>query len=209
MVGVATRDLCALADVTKLVLGYTAGDDANTDLTLGELITEQSRDAMERCGREFKAVEASQPASRSFDIDMTAVRRRKVWLGDVAAVTTIATVDAQGTAVETVAAANYVLLPRVREDWQPYYGVWFPPNCAVPANLYPSYVMNVSATWGFQSVPTTVKDAVARLVIVRYLNDVTNQGTQFSDAADRLAFNVAASIRQALDALDRFYVPAF
>lgn len=205
----ATRDLCALADVVKLVPGYTAGSDTNTDAVLNELITEQSRDAMERCGREFKAVEASQPATRSFDFDETTWRRRKVWLGDVASVTSIATVDQQGNAVETITSSNYVMLPRVREDWQPYYGVWFPPRSSTPANIYPGYVMNVSATWGFQSVPTTVKDAVARLVVVRYLNDVTFQGTQFSEAADRAAFNIAGSIRQALDALDRFYVPAF
>jgi len=76
---VAVRDLCALADVTRLVPGYTAGDDTNTDATLNELITEQSRDAMERCGREFTPIEASQPALRSFDIDETVARRRKLF----------------------------------------------------------------------------------------------------------------------------------
>lgn len=216
-----SRDLCALADVTKLVPGYTAGTDTNTDATLSELITEQSRDAMESTGREFKSItDPATPSTRSFDVLDTwnvngagigsTVWRRKLHVGDMAGpVTAVSTVDAQGNAVETVSASNYVLLPRVREDWQPYSTIWFPPNCSQPAQIYSGYVISVTATWGYVSVPTTVKDAVARLVIVRYLNDVTAQGTQFADAANRADFNVAASIRQALTALERHRVPTF
>ena len=214
----AVRDLCVLADVAKLVPGYTVGADAATDAPLGELITEQSRDAMESTGREFAAIEASQPALRSFDIDETVMRRRKLFVGDLAsAPTLVALYDGQGNLVQTLTAASYVLLPRVREDWQPYSTVWFRWDASNAASLWAwgdwlwqgGLVCQITATWGFPTIPTTVKDAVARLVIVRYLNDVTDQGTQFADAADRVSFNVAGSIRQALSALDRFYVPAF
>ena len=214
----AVRDLCALADVTRLVPGYTAGDDTNTDATLNELITEQSRDAMERCGREFTPIEASQPALRSFDVDETVARRRKLYVGDLASAPTLFELKTgAGELAQTLTGASYVLLPRVREDWQPYSTVWLRLDAADAATLWGfdgwwrgrGLVAEITATWGFPSVPTTVKDAVARLVIVRYLNDVTNQGTEFADAADRVQFNMAGSIRQALDALDRFRVPAF
>jgi len=210
------RDLCALADVLKLVPGYTAGSDTNTDVTLGELITEQSRDAMESCGREFKAIESSQPAIRQFDIDETVARRRKLFIGDLSAVPTLFVLkDAQGNLVQTLSSSSYVLLPRVREDWQPYSTVWFRFDAADAATLWGvgdwwtggGLVAEITATWGFPSVPTTVKDAVARLVIVRYLNDVASVGTQFAEAADRGSFNIAGSVRQALTALDRFHVP--
>jgi hypothetical protein len=213
---VATRDLCTLTDVCKLVPGYTAGTDTGTDATLNELITEQSRDAMEACGREFTPVEATQPALRAFDITETVYRTRKLRIGDMAAApTSLDLYNVDGTLAQSLTSSSYVLLPRVREDWQPYSTVWFRWDASVAATLWGmdgwwrggGLEARINATWGFPSVPTTVKDAVARLVIVRYLNDAASVGTQFADAADRVSFNIAGSVRQALDALDRFHVP--
>ncbi len=210
-----TRAFCTIADVCKLVPGYSPGDDPGTDQTLNELISEQSRDAMESCGREFVAIESVQPATRSFDIDDTVARTRRLRIGDMAdAPTAMALYRADGTLVQTLTSSSYVMLPRVREDWQPYSTVWFRPDVSNPAAVWGfdgwcagGLVAQITATWGFQSVPRTVKDAVARLVIVRYLNDAASVGTQFAEAADRVAFNIAGSVRQALDALDRFHVP--
>lgn len=207
------RDLCSLTDVCALVPGYNAGDDTDTDSLLQTLITEQSRDVMERCGREVTPV-TSGSSARLFDIDNAFLRRRKLKIGDAATVTAVELQDFQGNTTQTLASTDYTLLPRVREDWQPYGAVWFIPT--TPA-LWPTFwgggwpisygVVKVTGTWGFPNIPTTLREATARLVIVRYLNDVTSLGTQFANAADRNEFNVAASIRTALDAIDRFYVP--
>lgn len=204
-----SRDLCVLTDVTALVPGYTAGDDTATDARLTALIAEASRDAMERTQREFTAiVNGTTPLNpRSFDVDATIARRRRLMIGDCAAIASATIKDGQGTTVQTVDLAGVVSDPRIREDWQPIGTLWFRPDAATPAPLIPGYVVEISGTWGFPSIPTTIKEAVARLVVVRFLNDVAAVGTQFADAANRAEFNLAASIRVALDALDRFYVP--
>lgn len=202
-----SRDLCTLTDVYTLTPGYVEGDDTATDTTVAALITEQSRDAMERTGREFTAITGLNP--RSFDIDTNILRTRRIQIGDMASLNSVTIKDAQGNTVETVDLAGVVTEPRIREDWQPISTLWFRSDAATPASLFLTYVAEISATWGFPSVPTTVKQAVARLTLVRYLNDVAAAGTQLAEAANRVDFNISASLRWSLDALDRFYVPLF
>lgn len=204
------RDLCSLTDVTAIVPGYTAGDDAPTDAVLQRLLSEQSRDAMERCGREVTPITTGS-STRLFDTTEAFYRRRKLKIGDAATVTAVTVQDTAGATIQTLTATQYALQPRVREDWQPYSTVWFLPTTGTPPDWVwwtgPA-VIAVTGTWGFPLVPTTLKDAVARLTVVRYLNDVAGAGTNFSEAADRAEFNIAASIRTALDAIDRFHIPS-
>lgn len=211
------RDLCTLGDVCMLIPGYSAGDDSATDAILQVLITEQSRDAMERTGREITPIETTQPATRLFDLNGSFFRRRKVKIGDAADIDTVKLLDIQGNELQTLTSNDYALLPRVREDWQPYGTIWFLPNSPTlwaswfgPAgNFEPSFgIVSVTATWGFPAIPDTVRDAVARLVLLRYLNDVAAEGTELANALNRADFNLQAWWRQALDALDRFQVPS-
>jgi len=202
------RDLCTLDDVALLIPGYTVGDDTLTDDTLAELITEQSRDAMETCGREFTPITGANP--RVFDIDTNVVRLRRINVGDLAAMPNSITMkDALGNTTATVDLAGVVAEPRIREDWQPISTLWFRQDAANPAPLFITSTATIDATWGFPSVPATVKGAVARLTIVRYLNDVAANGTDFAEAANRADFNIAYSLRWASNALERFYVPLF
>ena len=207
------RDLCSLTDVTALTPGYAAGDDTDTDALLQRLITEQSRDAMERTRREFVAI-TSGSSARLFDMSEVSFRRRKLQIGDCADVDTVEFLDGTGALVQTLTlTTDYVLLPRVREDWQPYSTVWFVNS--VPTVWSSNFwnwgapgTVRVTGTWGYQAVPATVKDAVARLVCLRYLNDAAAAGTQFADALNRAEVNLGAWWRQALDALDRHAVPS-
>lgn len=211
VVSATGRDLCSLTDVTALTPGYNAGDDTQTDATLQTLITEQSRDAMERCRREFVAIESVQPATRLFDVTSAQMRTRKLPIGDATSITTVSLLDGLAAVVQTLTVTSeYVLLPRVREDWQPYGTIQF--VNATPLgwpvwNWGPPGSVQVTGTWGFPQVPATVKDAVARLVLLRYLNDVTAAGTELANDLNRAELNFGAWWRQALDALDRFSIP--
>lgn len=205
------RDLCSLTDVTALTPGYAAGDDPDTDAILQTLITEQSRDAMERTRREIVAI-TSGSSARKFDMSMAQMRRRKLPIGDAASITGVALLDGAGNLAQTLTeTTDYVLLPRTREDWQPYSTVWF--VNATPMG-WPTYwwgapgTVQVTATWGYPLVPATVKDAVARLTLLRYLNDTAAAGTALADALNRADLNLSSWWRQALDALDRHAVPS-
>ena len=201
------RDLCTVADVVELVPGYSVGDDTATDALLQDLLTAESRDAMERTGREITPITGLNP--RSFDVDYTVGRLRRLQIGDLKTVNGVTILNAQGATVQTVDMAGVVLEPRVREDWQPVGTLWFRPDATTPASLFYGNVVVVDAVWGFPAIPETVAKAVARLTVVRYLNDAVALGTRFSEAADRAEFNIAASIRWSLDVLDRLYVPLF
>lgn len=211
----AARDLCTLADVALLVPGYAQGNDTDTDAILSELITETSRAAMDlHSRREFKAIEASQPATRLFDMSAAQQRTGKLPIGDLANTTGLAVklLDGQGNVAQTLTLnTDFVLLPRVREDWQPYHTIWFVNT--VPF-FWPNFqwgppgTVQVTGTWGYPSVPTTVKDAVARLVIIEYVNDVAASGTPFAELVNRQEINLGAWFRRAMDALESHCVPS-
>jgi hypothetical protein len=211
---VATRDLCTLADVALLVPGYASGDDADTDLILAELITETSRSAMEQISRrEFKPITVGS-ATRIFDMTESQYRLRKLPIGDAATITTVAMLDNTEAVSQTLTVTtDYVLLPRVREDWQPYGTIWFvgyarfgwPSNYGWRSPF--SVSVSVTGTWGFPLIPTTVKDAVARLVIIEYVNDVAASGTVFAELLNRQEINLGAWFRRAMDTLESYRVP--
>ena len=197
------RELCVLADVTRLVPSYTT--NVATDALLNTLITSESRAAHRQTGREFVTITGL--TTRSFDIDERSARSRIVPIGDNNTITTVTVKDIQGTTLETVASSNYVKLPRIREEWEPVVELWFPKGAATPAGLASGYVLEVAGTWWFPSIPTDVVQAVAKLVLVRYLSDAAAAGTALADALNEQEFNAGVAFASAQDVL-RGYLPA-
>ncbi len=197
------RGLCELEDVTAYAPGYKS--DPRTDAVIEQLILAESRSIQRETGREFKAISPTNNP-RLFEIDIWNTTDRVVWIGDASVVTSVISKDSQGTTLETITGANYVLEPRVRDDWEPITGIFFPNDVAVPAsNLYIGGVLEVNGTWGFPSVPVDIKEACARLVAMRYVTDIARGGTQFSEALGEV--NVSGLFRGAREIIERYRTP--
>lgn len=178
------RGLCEVADVISYAPGYTPS--AETENLLRRLILAETRSIQRETGREFVAFSPA-VATRRFDIDAWNASERKVYIGDLAqAPDTVRLIDTdQVTVQETVASTDYILLPRVRDGWQPITAIVFP-QTAGAAFLQAGYVLEIALTggntWGFPVVPDDIREACAKLVVARYAFDVTNAGTQFAEA---------------------------
>jgi hypothetical protein len=213
------RDLCTIDDVAQRVPGYTVGEDTETDATLEDFITIESRDFMETTGREITPISPGS-STRVFDVDWIVVEERELLIGDATDVTAVVLKGQDQTILQTLDSSAWVDLPRVREDWEPVTAIAFPPLVVDPAFFSwpavqwgpyvptesPRLLCEVTGTWGFPSIPQTVTRAVATLVLVRYLNDAAAVGTDFADAADRAELNLAGALKAALDVRDRFRV---
>lgn len=198
------RDLCTLAQVIAFAPGYTLGAETDTEAQLATLITEQSREWVEYTGREVKAI-GSQPATRVYPIGSWEVDSRELAIHDATTITAINLTDQSGNVLQALDSTAWVTLPRLRDDWEPITSLEFPRYVLTPAGLRRNTLAAVTGTFGFPSLPATVSGAVARLVIWRYLADVTNTGTVFADAASANgSINPAASRAAALDVRERF-----
>jgi hypothetical protein len=195
------RDLCTLADVTQLVPGYVT--DAATDALLSALITSESRSAHELCQREFVTIASA--TTRRFDMDECAESRRRVYVGDMTSVTTVLILDQTGVTQDTVASADYVTVPRVREEWEPITHLWFPPYSPSPASpLGDGYLVEVTGVWGFPSIPADLRVGTANMVLVRYLSDAAPAGSSFADALNEEGFNAAQAFAYAQSVFRRY-----
>lgn len=209
-VNLERRALCSLEDIKAIVPGFDF-DEQLTD-ALVELANGISDDAHDETGREFVRVDDTEdPAARLFDLSGWNVRERRVRIGDCASVTTVKVVELDGTVLETVDAANRVLLPRLRADADPIRQVWLPAQgVASPAStLACGRALEVTAVWGFPEIPTRLRKAIAKLVLVRYASgDVTTAelDTDFSQALDNL--NLPMLFRSATATIGRFALPA-
>jgi len=95
---------------------------------------------------------------RLFTADPMVVERSQVLTGDLASAPTLVRVlDKDGVAVATVPAGDQVLYPRIREAWEPIQRIGFTTD--VTKLLY-GYNVEITATWGFPSVPEDVRQAV-------------------------------------------------
>jgi hypothetical protein len=192
------REICQLADVTQLVPGYST--DAQTDALLNALITAESRTAHDLAGREFVVIAGA--TTRRYDLTGWNVITRRVRVGDMTTVTTVKLIAAdQATELETVAAADRVSLPRVREEWQPIRQLWFPPASATPAQIACGRLLEITGTWGFPAIPADLEMAVAKMVLVRYINDAANAGTALADAVNEIGFDAASAFASARDVI--------
>lgn len=199
------RDLCTLADVTQFVPGYVS--DAETDAVLATLITSESRSAHDMAGREFVTIAGS--VDRLFDLDYRSARSRIVGVGDMTTVTTVTVEDIQGATVDTVSSADYVELPRNREEWEPIVELWFPKGAADAAPMSSVGVLRVVGVWGFPSIPSDVVVAVAKLVLVRYVADAASAGSALSDAVNELGFDAGSAFASAMDVLHSYRPSVF
>jgi hypothetical protein len=200
--------LCTLDDVAKRVPGYDPGDDQLLDETLDDLILRESADFQEATGREILPM--NDDTARTFDITVSVLTRRSMRIGDVAAVTAVELFDIDGaTSLGQLQASQYVLLPRARRSWQPLRRITFPYRPGTVLSLRCGGTIVITGTFGFPEIPVTVRQSVATMVVVRYLNDAAFAGTPFAELANRDEFNMSAAIRVAMDARDRLAGPAF
>lgn len=176
----AVRDLCTAAEVKAYAPGYSA--DATTDALIDRLITSESIAFHEGAGREFKAIDPA-VATRRFELGIWHTRHRRVHIGDITTVSTVKVIDRdQTTELETVATADRVSLPRIRQEWEPITGLYFPWDSSASTTLDVGYLIEVNGTWGFPGVPADVKEAVAAMVLWRYVTEASSTGTRFAEA---------------------------
>ena len=211
----AARDLCALSDVLGYVPGYTSVTAIDTQL--GALITSQSTDVYEDTSREFTP-RVTNPSTRLFEIGEWEREQREVLIGDLASTSglTITILGEDDTVLQTLDSGAYRLLPLTqdRDAWDPITSIELRRVAATPstpAALGCGYQLQVAGTWGFPSVPPNVTQAVAKLVIVRYVNDIganpdgSADGDAFMEAAAEL--NIGAMYASATSTLNRYRVP--
>lgn len=201
------RGLCSLEEIQSYVPGYRAHSDRDTDAILRELIASVSTEMQNEMGREVLPVVAD-PSAKVFDLSAWEASQRKMWVGDLKNTTTLAVVITQqdGTAVATLAMTDdaIVALPRNRQEWQPYNHLSFPSVLADAPALAEGYIVTVTGNWGFQSIPSDIKTACIKLVILRYLRDVASAGTALSDALGNPIFDLGSAFASARDTIESY-----
>lgn len=189
------RDLCALADV-QAYLGGEA-DDEKFEGLLSRLIATASAEVHRDTGREIKVV-GSNPQTRTFDLDEYEVCERELDVGDLATTPAGVTIKrADGELVETVDLADVVVLPRVREEWEPIGTLRFLPG----VTLARGYVVEVAGAWGFPLVP----DDVRHYAIVKASEWFIREFPSLFDPDEAIRVRVEAS--RLARGLGRYHVP--
>lgn len=194
--------LCTLDDVTSYVPAYIS--DPTTDSKLRSLIGAQSQLILSETGREIVPLETVQPALRTFPIDQRGGWRREVIVGDLASLDDIVLrlLAWDRTLASTLDTAELIALygglEQPTEEWEPITSLSFPWPLGGPV-LLAGQALEVTAHWGFPQVPAFVREACAGRVILRYLNDVANAGTAFSDAIENV--NLGALFQSSEDAV--------
>lgn len=204
-IAASTRDLCTLADVKAYIPAYVS--DAETDSKLVQLITAQSQLILSETGREI--IVDADTETRIFPIDKRASWRRQVDIGDLASKddltlrllardrTLAATID-----IDTEVLYLYDGLQEFQtEEWEPIVRLEFPLALGGPTMLL-GQALEVTGHFGFPEIPAFIREACAGRVILRYLNDVANAGTAFSDAIENV--NLDELFRSSEDALAQF-----
>jgi hypothetical protein len=193
------HDLCTIADVKTYLPGYS--DNTTTNAKLAQLITAESEQFATDAHAEFIATEASQPASRDFDLDLS---RRRAYVGalDGAQTVTVALVndDATTTAVDSAAVSKLYGPRRFQKGaWMPVTELELGSSVLPDVRRCDTQRIRVTATWGFPAVPAFVAEAVAASVILRYISDVATAGTDLADALDSI--NIRGLVARREDAL--------
>lgn len=204
------RDLCTLADVYGYIPGFDPADPDNADTVakLAALITSRSRSIHQDTSREFVAIAGTNP--RTFDLTAAIVQRRQMRIGDAVTISQVELFDYDGvTSLGIVEPSLYTPYPRVREEWEPIVRLKFPyrPSSS-PLLLAPGRTLELTATWGFPSIPTDIREACAALVITTSLTDVAQAGTDLSDAVDP-TLNISGLIRNSLDTIQSYNAGGF
>lgn len=197
------RTLCDLADVVRFVPGFDP-TDAATQRILLELILSESADAMDLAGREVVAI-APALSPRDFDVTRWVVRNRRVKVGDMTTVSSVTLLDTdRTTTVATIATTDRTSLPLVRQEWEPIREVRLELRGPSPAALAVGQVVRVAGTWGFPAIPPNLRMAVAKMVLVRYLEDAAEDGTPLAEALAEVGFNAGRAFVSARETIRRF-----
>lgn len=198
------RALCELEDVTAYAPGYT--NEPETDTTLNQMILAESFDIMRETGREMKAIfPAADP--RRFDLGSYAVSSRYLRIGDAAAISAVSLYDIDNaTLVTTLPSSAYVLEPKVRAEWEPIRGLYFPFSAAGAPTFLIGQVLQVTGTWGWPAIPADLREACARIVLFRYVQDAAAAGTTFAEAL--AGVNVGALYASGRATVERYVTPA-
>ena len=202
-------DLCALDDVVGYAPGYDQADPGNADTNtkLSALIRSESVEIWRRTGREFVAI-APALDPRVFDVDCRLIDSRRLRIGAAAAITAVVQKRSGSTVQTFTLDSDAVRLPRVRQPWEPYTHLWFPELSGTPALFIEEDTIEITATWGYPDVPADIKEACAKLVVVRYITDVAAGGTAFADAVTANGdINLGGLFRDAEDVIEGYGLP--
>jgi hypothetical protein len=163
----STRALCTV-EAVKEAFGHDAIDDTGNDDLWIRLINARSDWIHRRAKREFK-VAGTNPQTRVFDVDRYVVDERELPVGDLATMITVTIKQADGTLVENADTAKIVVLPRIREEWQPVDTLRFLSGVTGAASLAHGYVVEVHGNYGFAAVPKEIEDYAIASVIERFI----------------------------------------
>lgn len=154
----AAGDLCSVAEV-KAAHGLLP-DNADWDDVLADYVTRASGLIRKESGRKFDKDETA--TARLFDLGGGA-DTREVWIGDLSATPTAASIiDENGITVTTLTVAtDLVLLPLSRDTDEPIRGVRVRPGVGC---LRADHLLSVTGAWGFPSVPVDVVEATVDTV---------------------------------------------
>jgi hypothetical protein len=202
----ASNCLCSLADVFSYVPGFEPEDEDNQQVLakLRDLIGSQSVEIANVTGLEFTpAVPTNNP--RLFDVGVPQIETREVVIGEASVINSITQIR-QGATITTIAPPSVVYEPRVRKPWQPIRALRFPWYVSPPVILWFEDVLQVDAVWGYPSIPTDIRQACAKMVVVRYVTDVANSGTAFSDAARDGDISLAGLLVSAREAIGGYTI---
>lgn len=198
------RALCELEEVTSYAPGYV--NEPETDTTLNDLILAESFAIMQETGREMRAIS---PAvnTRRFDLGGYNVSSRKLRIGDASSVSSVALYDTDNaTLVTSLPSSAYVLEPRVRAEWEPIRRLYFPPFASGSPTFLIGQVIEVVGTWGWPAIPADLRQACARIVMFRYVQDATSAGSSFAEAL--ASVNVGALYASGRSVVEKYVTPA-
>lgn len=160
-------DLCALADVRKILETPTA--DTGRDTLITELITHASGVIMGELEREIVTT-ATNPTSRTFEFDPDARNRRGTLVIDLApydaqTITTV-TLNPEESATVLTSGTDYKAAPMLQPEGV-YTSLRLSRYLVSVSQLQLRFgvaQIAVAGAWGWPSVPTDVKDTCAHVV---------------------------------------------
>jgi hypothetical protein len=195
----SARALCSVDDVRSRIPGVTDRNTTIEPLIVREINAESGR-IHRRARREFMP-RATNPQNRRFDITDVDVDERTIAIGDLTSATTVTIEDQSQTTLETIASANYVLLPRdgEREPTEPYAAIWFPLSVASPASyLAAGNVLTIVGAFGYPEIPAELRDECASNCAAKIMRRLPTTAQADNDGAQqqlRVSYRVTDSHR--------------
>jgi hypothetical protein len=197
----SARALCSIDDVRSRIPGVTDRNTTIEPLIVREINAESGR-IHRRARREFMP-RAENPQTRRFDLTAYDQAERSAPIGDLADTSgLVVTIEDQtGATLETIASANYVLLPRDgdREPTEPYAEIWFPPASPAPATyLVAGNVLKLVGDFGFPAIPDELRDECANNCAAKIMRRLPATAQADEDSAQqqlRVSYRVTDSNR--------------